>query len=189
MSLNAWITVAAVTLVAALAPARAGAQEPPPARPCEADSVYRQFDFWVGEWDVFTPQDRKAGINRIEKLLGGCLLLENWTGASGSEGKSINYYDPIRKRWVQTWVDGQGGIISVEGAFEAGAMRFEGQHFYPDGRREPFRMTFTPQQDGSVRQFIEQSRDGGDSWYVWFDGRYVRREQTEPSGSHGRESS
>ena len=179
----------AVALVAALAPARTGAQEPPPASPCGADSVYRQFDFWVGEWDVFTPQGQKAGINRIEKLLGGCLLLENWTGASGSEGKSINYYDHIRKRWVQTWVDGQGGIISVEGAFEAGAMRFEGQHFYPDGRREPFCMTFTPQQDGSVRQFIEQSRDGGDSWYVWFDGRYVRRERTEPSGSHGREFS
>ena len=189
MSLNAPIIVAAVTLLVALAPARTGAQEAPPAAPCETDSVYRLFDFWVGEWDVFTAQDQKAGTNRIEKLLGGCLLLEHWTGASGSEGRSINYYDPIRKLWVQKWVDAQGGIISVEGAFEAGAMRFEGEHFYPDGRREVFRMTFTPQQDGSVRQFIEQSRDGGDSWYVWFDGRYVRREQTEPSGSHGRESS
>ena len=176
MSLNARIMLAAVASVAALQPAAAKGQEQPGPPPCEADSVYRQFDFWVGEWDVFTPEGQQAGTNRIEKLLRGCLLLEQWKGASGGEGKSINYFDPIRKRWVQTWVDGQGGIISVEGAFEAGAMRFEGEHFYPDGRRELFRMTFTPQEDGSVRQFIEQSRDGGDSWYVWFDGRYVRRD-------------
>jgi hypothetical protein len=108
--------------------------------------------------------------------LRGCLLLENWTSARGGAGKSVNYYDPIRKRWVQTWVDGQGGIIAVQGRLEGGAMRFEGEHLYPDGRTEAYRMSFTPQADGSVRQFIEQSRDGGATWYVWFDGTYVRRQ-------------
>ncbi len=150
-------------------------QDRPPPVPCEADTTYRQFDFWVGEWDVFNSEGQQAGTNRIEKLLGGCLLLENWTSARGSEGKSINYYDPIRKRWVQTWVDGQGGIIAVEGGLEDGAMRFEGEHLYPDGRREAYRMSFTPRADGSVRQFIEQSKDGGSTWYVWFDGTYVRK--------------
>ncbi len=181
MSLNARIMFAAVASVALLQSAAAAGQEQPAPAPCEADSVYRQFDFWVGEWDVFTQQDRQAGTNRIERLLRGCLLLEQWKGASGGEGRSINYFDPIRKRWVQTWVDGQGGIIEAEGAFEAGAMRLEGEHLYPDGRRELFRMTFTPQTDGTVRQFIEQSKDGGESWYVWFDGKYVRRDPAERS--------
>ncbi len=159
-----------------LGPAPAAGQEQPAAAPCEADTVYRQFDFWIGEWDVFTPEGQKAGTKRIEKLLRGCLLLESWTSTQGGAGKSINYYDPIRRRWVQTWVDGQGGIIAVDGMLEGGVMRFEGEHLYPDGRREAYRVSFTPQADGSVRQFIEQSKDGGRSWYVWFDGTYVRKQ-------------
>jgi hypothetical protein len=55
-------------------------------------------------------------------------------------------------------------------------MHFEGANVSRDGSSERFRMTFTPSPDGSVRQFIEQSRDGGETWYVWFDGRYVRQE-------------
>jgi hypothetical protein len=165
---------------AALGPQAVSAQTTDPEAPCE-EAAYRQFDFWVGAWDVFTPDGRQAGSNRIEKLLNGCLLLEHWTSARGGQGRSINYYDPSGQKWIQTWVDGQGGIITAEGAFEAGVMRLEGGHRYPDGRRELFRMAFTPQPDGSVRQFIEQSKDGGESWYVWFDGTYVRRtDEGEP---------
>ncbi|NIM52190.1 MAG: hypothetical protein GTN78_18835 [Gemmatimonadales bacterium] len=76
---------------------------------------------------------------------------------------------------MQSWVDGQGGIIAVEGALRDGAMHFAGEHLYLDGRRQRYRMSFTRQCDGSVRQLIEQSEDAGESWYVWFDGRYVRR--------------
>jgi hypothetical protein len=129
----------------------------------------------VGEWDVFAPDGKAAGTNRIAKLANGCLLLENWTSVAGGTGKSINYYNPARGKWVQTWVDGHGGIIEVEGVFADGVMRFEGVHIYPDGRREAYRMSFTPHNDGSVRQFIEQSKDDGTSWYVWFDGKYVRQ--------------
>jgi hypothetical protein len=77
---------------------------------------------------------------------------------------------------VQTWVDGQGGIIAVEGTLEEGAMRFEGEHLYPDGRRESYRTSFTPQVHGSLRPLIERSKDGGSTWYVWFDGTYVRKQ-------------
>lgn len=144
------------------------------ARPCMYDPVYAQFDFWVGEWEVRTPQGRFAGHNRIDKVTDGCLLLENWTAAGGSTGKSINYYDPVHHHWVQTWVDASGDVITMAGTLHDGAMRFEGEHRYRDGRLELFRMSFTPRPDGSVRQFIEQSRDGGDTWYVWFDGNYVK---------------
>ena len=48
---------------------------------CDA-AVRRQFDFWVGDWSV-TVGGQPAGDNRIEKILGGCALLENWTGAGG----------------------------------------------------------------------------------------------------------
>jgi len=34
------------------------------------------------------------------------------------------------------------------------------------------RKTLTPRR---VRQFIQQAKDGGKTWSVWFDGAYVRR--------------
>ncbi|MDH3290716.1 MAG: hypothetical protein OEO20_00220 [Gemmatimonadota bacterium] len=174
MSLHHRLTLPTVTLfVALLGPlAVARAQEAP--APCLDGGAYDQFDFWVGEWDVFTPDGVRAGSNRIEKVAAGCLLVEHWTSAAGGTGNSLNYYHPARQQWIQVWVDGQGGVIEVAGEFTDGAMRFVGEHVYPDGRREAFRMRFTPQVDGSVRQFIEQSKDEGATWYVWFDGRYER---------------
>jgi hypothetical protein len=37
------------------------------------------------------------------------------------------------------------------------------------------RVTWTPNADGSVRQFWELSKDGGKTWSVVFDGRYAKR--------------
>ncbi len=36
-----------------------------------------------------------------------------------------------------------------------------------------FRGTWTPNRDGSVRQFFEQYNDETEVWDSWFDGRYV----------------
>jgi hypothetical protein len=143
--------------------------------PCSHQPQYRQFDFWVGTWDVFNPQGQKAGTNRIEKSLDGCLVTENWSSAGGDHGSSMNYYDPQLGKWVQVWVDGGGGIIQVSGEFREGAMRFEGRHTLSNGTTKRYRMTFTPKKDGIVRQFIEESVNDGKTWYVWFDGTYVKQ--------------
>ena len=37
------------------------------------------------------------------------------------------------------------------------------------------RITWTPNADATVRQLWETSEDGGKTWSVAFDGRYVRR--------------
>ena len=84
-------------LLIALAPSPATAQSAPPAT-CAEGGRYADFDFWVGEWDVFIPNGRQAGTNRIEKVEQGCLLVEHWTGAGGSTGTSVNFYDPGRAR-------------------------------------------------------------------------------------------
>ena len=67
-----------------------------------------------------------AGDNRIEKILGGCALLENWTGAGGMSGKSLNFYDPLREHWHQTWVDDRGGSLGLDGKFADGRMVLTG---------------------------------------------------------------
>lgn len=134
---------------------------------------HRAFDFWVGEWEVITPQGQVAGTNAIESILGGCALLENWTGSSGGAGKSWNYFNPATGRWRQLWVSTIGDIIDYEGEFRDGAMRFAGTSYHGK-RRVLSRMTFTPLEDGRVRQLIEHSGDGGKTWVVWFDGYYSR---------------
>ncbi len=65
-----------------------------------ADEKSRQFDFWIGEWDVFAGEVQ-AGTNSIRPILDGCVLQETWAGAGGSAGSSFNFYDPSRKRCLQ----------------------------------------------------------------------------------------
>src|SRR4030095_9558267 len=85
--------------ISVLSPSLALAQTPAPARQPNCDAaVRRQFDFWGGDWGV-PGNAQHAGDNRIDKILGGCALLENWTGAGGMSGKSLNFYDPLREQW------------------------------------------------------------------------------------------
>ncbi len=69
------------------------------------------------------------------------------------------------------------GAAKAFGGLEDDAMRFVGVHVLTTGESRSFRMTFTPREDGSVRQFLEESTDGGKTFSTWFDGRYV------PAGS------
>ena len=48
-----------------------------------------QFDFWIGEWEVRTPDGKPAGTSRIEAILGGSVIQEHWTGAKGGAGSSF----------------------------------------------------------------------------------------------------
>lgn len=155
-----------------LAPIEARSAEPA----CTA-AEHRQFDFWLGRWDVFLPDGKKAGENRIEKAVNGCVLLENWTGQSGLTGTSLNSYDATDRRWHQTWVDSSGARLVLDGAFADGAMILGSDSPDPDkpGGTLRQRITWTPNADGTVRQLWETSRDQGNSWKVAFDGRYVRK--------------
>jgi hypothetical protein len=141
----------------------------PPASSCAAPE-HRQFDFWVGEWRVTTPDGKHAGDNRIEKVLEGCALHESWQGAGGGRGFSYNAYDRHRKVWHQTWVDKQGNLLLLEGGIEDGAMVLSGAQGAALNR-----ITWTPNKDGSVRQLWETSADQGKTWQTAFDGLYRRK--------------
>jgi hypothetical protein len=138
-------------------------------KPCIA-AEYRQFDFWIGDWTVTTPDGKHAGDNRIEAILDGCALSESWTGAGGGRGFSYNAWDRDRKTWHQTWVDRQGNLLLLEGGLQGGAMVLSGTQ-----GRTMSRITWTPSRDGTVRQLWETSADQGKTWQVAFDGRYRKR--------------
>lgn len=152
----------------------------PGSGPCEAPE-YRQFDFWIGDWTV-TSADETAGINSVHAVQGGCALQENWrgTGEGGIGGSSFNIYDKATGRWHQTWVDTNGGLLLLDGGMVEGSMVMEGRRPARDGGGEVIhRITWTPNEDGTVRQLWKASKDEGANWSVLFDGLYTR--QAEPN--------
>ena len=142
------------------------------AAPCSA-AEHRAFDFWLGEWQVHTPDGKLAGHNRIEREYGGCVLHEHYDTAHGYSGESFNIYDAGRKLWHQSWVDTTGTLLLLEGGMRAGSMVLEGQTTGADAVVTRHRITWTPNADGSVRQFWE-STDARGEWTTAFDGRYTR---------------
>jgi len=166
--------LAAVLLLAA--GARTSAQTAPPpaaAKPCQAPE-HRQFDFWVGRWDVFVPSGKQAGRSKVELIADGCALLEEWSGGGGVSGKSLNIYSD--GQWHQTWVDNSGTLLMLAGGLAERSMVLSatGPSASDPKATQLQRITWTPGSDGSVRQLWESSSDSGRSWVVMFDGRYVR---------------
>lgn len=136
---------------------------------------HRQFDFWIGEWDVANPGGKPAGRNRIESILGGCALRETWTGTGGSHGTSYNAWDRQRRRWHQTWIDDGGLVLRLEGGFADGRMVLQGETLDSTASAVLNRITWQETGPGAVRQLWEVSSDGGKTWGVAFDGRYRKR--------------
>ena len=183
----------AVILAAALqAPAQA---TPPASKPYDCSAAeHRQFDFWIGEWDVVPnpatqpqntappPAGRKPAVNVIERAHGGCVLIENWDSGTGGSGQSFNLFDRSRQRWHQTWVDNGGGLHQYWGALADGSMVFEGEVPLPpasrfQGRRT-VRLSFIPMGPDKVRQFSESLNVDG-TWSVNYDLIYTRRAKTK----------
>jgi len=147
--------------------------------PCDQPEV-TQFDFWVGEWYVFS-NDKLVGRNEIQRIQGGCTLIEKYTAAGGKfAGRSFNYFEPEDGRWHQVWVDDSGTRLHLTGGFADGKMVMSGDRL-KKGETVTDRISWTDNPDGTVRQLWEFSEDGGDTWQVFFDGQY-RPAHPEASG-------
>ena len=165
----------ATVIAAALLPwlSCAYAQSPSSREPC-AEPQHHQFDFWIGNWTVTRPDGRVAGTNRVERIENGCGVQENWKGAGGGTGRSINAYSEQDGRWHQTWLDSGGLLLHLAGGLHDGSMVLEGETRGRDGKPVRQRITWTPRKDGRVRQLWQQSKDGGKTWQTAFDGLYTR---------------
>lgn len=170
--MKSWLrAVLLATCTPLMIPAAVAAQTPPPR--CDR-AEYRQFDFWLGTWQVHTPAGKLAGTNRIEREYDGCVVHERYTGAKTYRGESLNSYDPARKVWHQTWVDNEGSLLLLEGGLRGDSMVLEGKTVAASGKASRQRITWTPNADGSVRQLWEAADDSG-KWTTVFDGKYTRQ--------------
>ena len=142
---------------------------------------YRQFDFWLGQWEVIDPTGTTfQGTNIIESELDGCVVEENWTGAGGVSGRSINFYDASADVWSQMWVaagGGLGGVLLLEGGLVGESMVMSGTRVFADfgGFTVEDTIAWTLLPDRTVRQFWTTTPNIG-----IFDGRYHRRPSVTP---------
>jgi hypothetical protein len=143
---------------------------------CEGPE-HRQFDFWVGEWEVIAQggSGGVAGTNLITKTLDGCVLHEHWKGAQGGTGESFNFYDRQSGMWHQLWIDNRGRPLRFAGTYVDGKLAMKGESKGPNASPVHHKLTFHNNSDGTVRQVWEQSLDGGATWKVVFDGLYRKR--------------
>jgi hypothetical protein len=140
---------------------------PPPPPACAAPE-HRQFDFWVGRWDVYpTGTERLVAHSLIERLYGDCVIRENWSPLRGGGGSSLNTWRPHQRRWRQLWADSSNSWVEFVGGMEGEAMVLTAG----DGATRN-RMTYTREAQGAVRQLVEQSTDGGASWTPQYDFTY-----------------
>lgn len=143
------------------------------ANPCKASPEFRQFDFWVGEWDAKNGQGITVGTSSIQLILGSCVVFENWSTPVNS-GKSFNIYDKNTKKWHQTWVDDKGAFTHYVGELVDGKMVYLADTVRGE-KKALAKMTFTKLPNGNVRQTGENSTDGGKTWTTAFDFTYVRK--------------
>jgi hypothetical protein len=146
--------------------------------PCKLSdlaSPYRQFDFFLGDWDVVDRAGNPVGTSHVERILGGCVLLENWRSQGGAEGRSLSSWNPGLRRWEQYWADGQGIPIFFTGHFEEAELRLQADSATRSGTPVMRRVTFSKLSSGKVRQLSEASSDTGRTWTKEFDFTYARR--------------
>ncbi len=150
-------------------------------KPCSAPA-YRQFDFWIGEWEAFAKDGQKAGDSKISVILDSCIILEEWTSATVSQGiryagKSFNTYNSLTRQWQQTWVDNVGGSNEyLEGKAGNNSIVFRSTPFrFSKDTMAIRQLSFYKLSENKVRQHGEISKDKGNTWATEYDLEYRRK--------------
>ncbi|WKK77913.2 hypothetical protein QYS49_13035 [Marivirga salinae] len=139
---------------------------------CNSEN-HRAFDFWLGNWEVYNKKGDHIGTNNVHLIQNGCGIQENWTSKGGGTGISNNFYDVKTEKWYQSWISSSGNALMMSGGFSEGKMQMQSEPL--NGKID--RITWIPQEDGSVLQIWEISTDNGKTWKEAFWGRYVRNRE------------
>lgn len=143
------------------------------AQPLDSSS----FDFWVGEWKLSwqTPKgETKTGYNRIEKILDGKVIQENFAdSASGFFGKSWSTWNPRTKEWRQVWTDNQGSFLEFTGQRYGDTLAFAMKPAMVHGEMLVRRMIFYNITEDSFtwdwQSAPEESEEWKVNWRIWYE--------------------
>ena len=145
------------------------------AKPCASDPRFRQFDFWIGEWEDKNPAGQVVGQSSIELIEGDCVIYENYRNAAGYSGRSFNVFNKEKGKWQQFWVDNRGAVLEFSGELVGKELRYTGVSKQTDGIEVLHKLTVFDLSPTTLRQLWEQSKDGGSTWQIVFDGMYHRK--------------
>jgi hypothetical protein len=173
----AWaIALAVASPELASAGATLEASPPVPAGGACDTAQHHQFDFWIGDWQVFDAEtDKLVAFDRVEKHSDGCIVQQNLTlltdlwrrpGAKHRlSGIGLNRFDG--EAWLQLWADNQWGAIAMRGALdENGAMVFTS--IVPSRNRD-LKVVFEKHADGTVRNLEYVAPTGSGKWVKYGD--------------------
>lgn len=136
------------------------------------ENTHPEFDFWLGEWDL-TWAENKHGINRIERIMDGAVIQENFE-SDGYKGMSISVFSKEDNRWHQTWVDSTGSYLDFVGGFSDGRMILS-RNGIVDGKPVLQRMIWHEITRNQFRWNWERSEDDGAAWRVIWEIQYQRK--------------
>lgn len=138
---------------------------------CQSEH-YRQFDFWLGKWQVSNPSNNQISSSKISLINNGCGILEEYSTPSGYQGKSLNIYNVQTGKWHQTWTDNTGLLLQLNGEFKNGKMVLIGETLSQQGKRVTNQISWQLLKDGRVNQVWKTSMDDGKTWQTVFNGFY-----------------
>jgi hypothetical protein len=167
--------LAALLAMAAAAPIVSHAAEPS-LDPCDTPQ-HHQFDFWVGDWQVFDAKNNNqlVGFDHVEKHSHGCIVQQNLAMltdlyrrpgvAFRLAGISVNRFDG--ESWLEMWADNQWGAIVLKGMPEGGkAMVLKS---ITPSRNRDLRLVWEKHPDGSVRALQYVAPAGTEKWELYGD--------------------
>ncbi|MGC2198366.1 MAG: nuclear transport factor 2 family protein [Terriglobales bacterium] len=149
--------------------ARSLAAESTKANACLA-TEYHQWDFWIGDWDVFDADSPAKAVARVhvDRILDGCVLREDYQDTEGHQGQSFSIYDAGKKMWHQSWVTNRGQLLLLDGGLQGGNMALSATETTADGEAKQIRGVWKPI-EGGVRETAVTSMEGSKTWTPWFD--------------------
>lgn len=174
------ISLAGVTVALGLSVVAAAGERAPleqTAAPARCDTPqHHQFDFWVGDWQVFDAETNQlVAFDRVEKHTEGCIIQQNLTFLTDLyrrpgvkyrlAGIGVNRFDG--EAWLQMWADNQWGAIVLRGSLDTnGSMVLV--TVIPSRNRD-VKLVYENRPDGTVRNLQYVAPAGSGKWVKYGD--------------------
>ena len=141
------------------------------------DEKMKQFDFWLGDWNL-TWGENGRGRNVISKILDGKVIQEQFTSLPDDDstpliGLSLSVFNGQTDQWQQTWVDNQGSYLDFKGGMVGDKMILSRMTVI-EGKPVQQRMVWDNIQTDALDWSWERSDDGGQTWNVQWAIQYRR---------------
>lgn len=144
--------------------------------PCTAKE-YSQFNFWLGNWEVYNTDGKLIGTNNVVNIPNACGIQENWASkTSPSQGTSYNYYNQNDNSWNQLWIDNSGFSLELKGAFKNNQMILKSPVINSKKGNYYNVVTWTKNDDGSVTQVWDYMSEEHKKIKEVFRGIYKKKE-------------